>query len=138
MSRLAAKLVKAIFEVGSLRISDLAQAMSGTSPDADYKGHPATLKRGRPQGTTFAPLRRRGPVLHRECNRGRATLCQKNQLCGQAFKLDIKHMVPHVQFTLSFWCPVLGRPYYAGRAAAEGGACVCYLEKTPQSGYDLP
>jgi hypothetical protein len=61
IEKFMAEIFEAILEAGSLRISDLAQAMRGTSPDANYKAIQRFLKEADPKQALLRLLDEEAP-----------------------------------------------------------------------------
>jgi hypothetical protein len=117
----AARLVQAILEAGSLRISDLAQAMRGTSPDANYKAIQRFLKEADPKQALLRLLDEEAPFYIGDVTEVERPYARRTGYVGRLS--DGK--------TLGFWLLVLGQPY-AGRTIPF--AFVCYSEKTINQG----
>ncbi len=113
----AAKLVKAILEAGSLRISDLAQTMPGTSPEANYKAIERFLHEVDPREPLLRLFDEEAPFYIGDVTEVERPYARKTGYVGRLS--DGK--------TLGFWLFVLGQPY-AGRAIPF--AFVCYSERT--------
>jgi hypothetical protein len=119
----AARLVQAILEAGSLRISDLAQAMRGTSPDANYKAIQRFLKEADPKQALLRLLDEEAPFYIGDVTEVERPYARRTGYVGRLS--DGK--------TLGFWLLVLGQPY-AGRTIPF--AFVCYSEKTINQGLN--
>jgi len=117
----AARLVQAILEAGSLRISDLAQAMRGTSPDANYKAIQRFLKEADPKQALLRLLDEEAPF-----SIGDVTEVERPDArwTGDVGRLSDGK-------TLGFWLLVRGPPD-AGRAIPF--AFACDSEKTIHQG----
>ncbi len=116
-ARKAAKLVKAILEAGSLRISDLSQVMPGTSPEANYKAIQRFLNEVDPGEPLLRLFDEDAPFYIGDVTEGERPYAKRTGYVGRLS--DGK--------TLGFWLLVLGQPY-AGRAIPF--AFVCYSEQT--------
>lgn len=116
-ARKAAKLVKAILEAGSLRISDLSQRMPGTSPAANYKAIERFLKEVEPKQTLLRLFDEEAPFYSGDVTEVERPYAKRTGYVGRLS--DGK--------TLGFWLLVLGQSH-AGWAIPF--AFVCYSEKT--------
>jgi hypothetical protein len=113
----ATRLVQAILEAGSLRISDLAQAMRGTSPDANDKTIQRFLKEADPKQALLRLLDEEAPFSIGDVTEVKRPDARRT---GDGGRLSDGK-------TLGFWLLVRGPPE-AGRAIPF--AFVCDSEKT--------